>query len=501
MIQISQPVSLSMKGKRERNEDSVFPVSPTLTDRIFLVCDGVGGWNFGDAASKIASSEIHHYLSRFEVSQLESDFTRIISDALVFARAKLEQYQEENKTGSKMASTLTLLVVLDNAIVWMHMGDSRIYHFRNGNILNMTVDHKMVTQLVLDGVISEEDAKVHPMRNTIDRAFDTQHKDQKAEITVIPGSDLEPGDAFLLCSDGVLEAFSDDQLASILDQDQLSIVEKLEVIQKQCDDLSNDNFSLIMFSLDEVSVDSNSALYQAEAFKKPKKKQKEATTVQKMPAADMNLTQEHPVADEQMDFGQTTKEPSKSISRYLLPGIFSLAILAGGIWWGSKWDFGPNKPKISGREFENPPSIRKPDDSAGSASIPVTRHGPDPASDRQKNSKSSNKSEVITKKQHVQQGKILPKNPVLPQEKPIKSQPKTVITPSNDTSGKESMQSKNEKGSTKDPKQDKVNSKVAKGKKTSNANKTSSQKDSMALKGSTQQSEPEPKEKTEDKKK
>ncbi|MDR1762351.1 MAG: protein phosphatase 2C domain-containing protein [Dysgonamonadaceae bacterium] len=250
-IKLQRPHSISEIGKRINNEDSVFPRDEDVSsdDRLFLVCDGVGGSNKGEVASALACDAIHTYFDSFidHAASFEPDF---IEKAVRYAETRFDEQVAENHSAKGMATTLCLLYVTDEGIYAAHAGDSRIYQFRGGEILFRTEDHTLVNLWVKTGQITTEEALVHPQKNVILQAL--QGTKNPVEVEVAKITNVEPDDVFLMCSDGVTETFSDKELCAVMAENN-SIEDKMEKIHSACRRKSRDNYSAYLIPVREVN--------------------------------------------------------------------------------------------------------------------------------------------------------------------------------------------------------------------------------------------------------
>jgi protein phosphatase len=148
-----------------------------------------------------------------------------------------------------MATTLTLLHLHPQGATIAHIGDSRVYQIRDGQIVFKTHDHSWVNELVSQGVITPEQAQNHPQRNVIARAIQA---DKPAKIEVRLSTDLQPKDYFLMCSDGILESCAEESLLLLMQQDRPN-EEKIKMIQERCRLHSKDNFSCYLIQIESVT--------------------------------------------------------------------------------------------------------------------------------------------------------------------------------------------------------------------------------------------------------
>lgn len=248
-ISLYPPILLSKPGKRNYNEDFVFPDIEMLqalhSPKVFLVCDGVGGAEKGEVASRIVCTEMFNALSSKE-SIADSD----IQNAIGLSQAKIDQYLARYELEQGMATTMTMLGFLDEGAVLAHIGDSRIYQFRNDEILYKTEDHSLVNEMVTQSLISSEEAKTHPQRNVITKAISGSGQALVPDIHRI--TDIRAGDYFLLCSDGIIESFDDDELLHLLSDSERTNDEKVVAIDTMCNVKSRDNYSLYLIQIQSV---------------------------------------------------------------------------------------------------------------------------------------------------------------------------------------------------------------------------------------------------------
>jgi len=189
---------------RSGNEDSVRPVSDGSTEEpvVIAVADGMGGAVAGEVASRIA---IEAAMDGDAAAVPPGDRVRAGNEAVVKAVA-------DDYTLSGMGTTLTLGVFLpDGTLEVAHIGDSRLYLFREGALDQLTNDHTLVAELVAMGQITVEQAETHPRRHLVTRVIgtDTINVDE-FEVA------LQPGDRVLLCSDGLTSMIRDPDIAEIL---------------------------------------------------------------------------------------------------------------------------------------------------------------------------------------------------------------------------------------------------------------------------------------------
>ena len=267
-ITIGNPWAVSEKGGRLNNEDSIFPLPETANSNqnLFLVCDGVGGAEKGEIASSLACESFQTFFSTFREGEPNADF---INKAIRYTEARFDDYVAIHPEAKGMATTLTMTFVGTTGITLAHVGDSRIYHFRKGEILFQTEDHSLVNSLVKLGKITHEEVAHHPQRNVIIRAI--QGTDRPTEADVVLLDDIKAGDFLFMCSDGVLERLNNDELSDIFKH--LGGPEEIKnAIMSACSGKTHDNFSFYIIPiqnvLDSVGIKQNilSFLYSFSSF-------------------------------------------------------------------------------------------------------------------------------------------------------------------------------------------------------------------------------------------
>ena len=161
------------------------------------------------------------------------------SDALNYAYDQLDSVAKT--VDGDMATTLTFVCFHGGGCAMAHIGDSRIYHIRrNVGILYRSEDHSLVADMVHNGLITPLEAANHPQRNVITRCMEPlDHHRDRSEASFVNTTDVEPGDCFFLCSDGVLHNLSDDRLVSLLTSSEKSdgeIIREIAGISASSDD-------------------------------------------------------------------------------------------------------------------------------------------------------------------------------------------------------------------------------------------------------------------------
>ena len=189
---------------RASNQDAIL-VCPGKYG-IYGVADGMGGHRAGDVASRIAVEVTEKALKNARPS------IALLRSAIQEANLAIYREQQRNPDFSGMGTTMTVIWEDDGRVLLGHVGDSRAYRVRERSIRQISQDHSMVAEMVRRGALTEEEARVHPYRNIITRALGT---DETVDVDA-EELDKQPGDLFLLCSDGLSEYVQDEGMLYIL---------------------------------------------------------------------------------------------------------------------------------------------------------------------------------------------------------------------------------------------------------------------------------------------
>lgn len=232
---ISQPQGFNMLGQRGNQEDSLFPSldDATSSRRVFMVCDGMGGHEHGEVASRCVAETIGTLASAVGECTVEV-MRQTFEDALDEAYRRLDALDGEGDgRGRTMGTTLTFLAFCTDGVLVAHIGDSRVYQFRRGQgVVFRTRDHSLVEDLIAAGELTPDEARTHPRHNIITRAVQP-HQESPARATFKVLTDVRRGDLFFLCSDGVMEQVENATLAQILLAD-APLEQRMQALVEEC---------------------------------------------------------------------------------------------------------------------------------------------------------------------------------------------------------------------------------------------------------------------------
>ncbi len=194
---------------RKQNQDFYDIVTLHPNQLLLVVCDGMGGAKSGNVASRLATEVFVGEVRRtaredMDVEQIE----QMLRDAVSLANQAVFEQSKVSSDFTGMGTTLVAAVLLPDRAVIANVGDSRAYIFDKDGIRFMTVDHSLVELMVRRGEITREQAKTHPSKNLITRAVGTE-----ANVDCdLYNQELHPGDAVLLCSDGLSNEMADQEI-------------------------------------------------------------------------------------------------------------------------------------------------------------------------------------------------------------------------------------------------------------------------------------------------
>ena len=224
-------------GKVRPNNEDCYLLKPPY---LYVIADGMGGHSAGEVASKSAIDYVNEKLDLENLAAPEiisclRDFTKMIN-------LQIYSMAQQDKELNKMGTTLIIAYIKNEELYYAHVGDSRLYIFRQGLLQQITVDHSLVVEMLKKGLITSQEAEHHPNKNVIMRAIGAQD-DVEVDTGYIK---IEKDDIILLCTDGLSNMLSDSELEKILamSADCESIAE--ELIHAANDAGGLDNITLVL---------------------------------------------------------------------------------------------------------------------------------------------------------------------------------------------------------------------------------------------------------------
>lgn len=245
-------VSTKHIGGRDEQQDSVVHLLSSDNKRALLVlADGMGGHSGGSAASRcvISSTEAEWENSK-EVSKYNPN--KILQKLVMLSYSCMKSLQENEAISPR--STFAALLIKENTAYHAHLGDSRLYHFRNNSLLSKTKDHSVVQMLVDLGNLHEDEMATHEDQGKLLKWVGGN----KEHELIIEKASIMTGDNFLLCSDGLWEHVSTEQIENALEQtvNLEKIANSLVTLAKQSGAEKGDNISIALLSVGKENTDS-----------------------------------------------------------------------------------------------------------------------------------------------------------------------------------------------------------------------------------------------------
>lgn len=192
---------------REKNEDKYIM---DLQQKLFVICDGMGGHKGG----KIASAMAAQVIERQYTSNDEQDRSAALNAAINAANQKIWQVGSDNPEYQEMGTTATAAVIAGERLIVAHVGDSSLFLLRDGQIRKITTDHTLARQMVIDGLLGEDEVRTCAYNHILTRAVGVQANIEIDNYTEI----IQPGDQIILCSDGLTDMLADEEILEIMNE-------------------------------------------------------------------------------------------------------------------------------------------------------------------------------------------------------------------------------------------------------------------------------------------
>jgi PPM family protein phosphatase len=237
MLKIAELAHMTDTGRqRHANEDALFARSP-----LFAVADGMGGAQAGEVASKMATDAFERAGPEREAP--ETYLRSVVEDA----NRSIHDFAKRDASRSGMGTTLTAALVGDEEVSFAHVGDSRAYLFRDGELHRLTHDHSLVEELRRQGRLTEAQAEEHPQRSIITRALGPE-PDVEVDTQTRPA---RAGDVYLLCSDGLTTMVAEDRIAKVLETSPNLQAAVNRLVEEANEEGGRDNITVVAFRLEE----------------------------------------------------------------------------------------------------------------------------------------------------------------------------------------------------------------------------------------------------------
>jgi len=233
--------AVSHVGKiRSSNQDSGYAGA-----RLFMVADGMGGHAGGDVASAITTQRVAEADLEYATAE---DARFALQSALIAANGLLAETVFEHSELTGMGTTASTMLRVGDQVAIAHIGDSRIYRFRDGALEQVTADHTFVQRLVDSGRITPEEAAVHPRRSVLMRVLGDVDAAPEIDTQIL---DVRPGDRWLLCSDGLSSYVSEDKIATVLQTVRTAQAAADRLVKESLDHGAPDNVTVVLTDIDD----------------------------------------------------------------------------------------------------------------------------------------------------------------------------------------------------------------------------------------------------------
>lgn len=238
-VELSWYALSDVGSRRDTNEDSFVVIPP-----IFAVADGMGGHNAGEVASDLVARRMS------EIGGPRAATRRDVDQALRTAIADIESQVDDSDGGAGTTITGLGLGVENGQVSWLvyNIGDSRVYQFFRGSLSQITTDHSVVQHLIDTGVITPEEAEIHPHANVITRAvgFNEEPIPDYSELAIIPGQRM------LVCSDGLTKELTHVGIRHFLTNAETAEEAARELVRQALENSGRDNVTVIVIDVHAV---------------------------------------------------------------------------------------------------------------------------------------------------------------------------------------------------------------------------------------------------------
>ena len=329
-MSLGKSVGVTDTGRRRRHNEDSYVCEPPL----FAIADGMGGAQAGEVASRLAAAVLNERtLGDFTGDDLsEARIAELIQEA----NRRVFQRSNEDAAASGMGTTMTVALVDGDAgtVAIGHVGDTRAYRVRDGELEQLTEDHSLVNELLKSGRLSPEEALSHPQRSVITRAIGTEPDVDVDTFTV----DARAGDLFLLCSDGLTDMITDEEILGLVDQEEAD----LDTAARRLVEAANrsgggDNITVVAFAIVEGAEETQET--QRRPAEPASDDEDTLSGLEGVPVVDTAVlsaedVREHLDAEPTVEVGREVEPPPRRRLLPLLLLILLLAAIAALVVWG-----------------------------------------------------------------------------------------------------------------------------------------------------------------------
>ena len=214
---------------RSHNEDSVTIVKNGASEHLMIVADGMGGHRAGEVASSMVVTEIGSKFKALSSIGTKIDAVKWLKENITEVNANIIKYSNEHPEAMGLGTTCVMALLTKEFLMFVNIGDSSGFVFKNKKLQKITKDHTLVNFLVETGDLSEAEAANHPKRNVLMKALGAS---DQCELDIF---DVETDiDAIMLCSDGLTNMLTKEQVEKVLNEEEIDIEDKLIKLIKKC---------------------------------------------------------------------------------------------------------------------------------------------------------------------------------------------------------------------------------------------------------------------------
>lgn len=234
---------------RTHNEDSVTILKNANGEHLMIVCDGMGGHRKGEVASSMAIARLGTRFNKISSIGSKLDAVNWLNDSISEINKNILEYAEANPDSTGMGTTIVVALLTHDYLIFGNIGDSSGFVIKKGKLHKVTKDHTLVNLLVQAGNLTEEEAKFHPKKNVLMKALGAA---EKCELDIF---DVDMTvDGIFLCSDGLTNMLTFEQIEKVLDETDISIEEKVSKLIRKCNARGGtDNISIAYLMINEGS--------------------------------------------------------------------------------------------------------------------------------------------------------------------------------------------------------------------------------------------------------
>jgi len=265
-VRVARTAVATHTGRKRRHNEDAYVCQPPL----FAIADGMGGARAGEVASRLAAAAL-------QSGEVDGNGKERVTALIQAANRSVYERSSQDAEVAGMGTTMTVALVEDATVTLGHVGDSRAYVLRDGELEQLTDDHSLVAELVRGGKLSAEEAEHHPQRSVITRALGTDPDVDVDTFTV----EAEDGDVFVLCSDGLTDMVGDDEIGRVLAGSRENLKEAAEELVRRANKAGGqDNITVVAFEMTdepdeqtlERTVEQTQPMPAAEATPEPERR-------------------------------------------------------------------------------------------------------------------------------------------------------------------------------------------------------------------------------------